>query len=196
VISQGATRPLTGHREPAVIIPPGGRVGAVPEPGSSVGPASSPEPGTIMASWPLKSYLELGALPSAVPCARLHARQVLWEWELDQFSETVELVVSELATNAQQASAGLTGSRYWGQWTPGVPPIRLWLCADGQGVLIQVWDADDRMPEPQGIDLEAESGRGLLLVESLCTEWGAYIPEGGGGKVVWGVVDSCEGCHP
>jgi len=30
--------------------------------------------------WPLRSYLELGALPSAVPCARLHAKQVLWEW--------------------------------------------------------------------------------------------------------------------
>ena len=32
--------------------------------------------------WPLRSFLELGALPSAVPCARLHARQVLWEWRL------------------------------------------------------------------------------------------------------------------
>jgi hypothetical protein len=32
------------------------------------------------ASWPLRSHLELGALPSAVPCARLHAKHVLWEW--------------------------------------------------------------------------------------------------------------------
>jgi hypothetical protein len=31
-------------------------------------------------AWPLRSGLELGALPSAVPCARLHARQVTWEW--------------------------------------------------------------------------------------------------------------------
>lgn len=29
--------------------------------------------------WPLRSYLELGILPSAVPCARLHARNILWE---------------------------------------------------------------------------------------------------------------------
>jgi hypothetical protein len=29
--------------------------------------------------WPLRSFLELGALPGAVPCARLHTRQVLWE---------------------------------------------------------------------------------------------------------------------
>ncbi len=29
--------------------------------------------------WPLQDFLELGALASAVPCARLHARQVLRE---------------------------------------------------------------------------------------------------------------------
>ena len=32
--------------------------------------------------WPLQSSLELGAFPGAVPCARLHARQMLWEWRL------------------------------------------------------------------------------------------------------------------
>jgi hypothetical protein len=30
--------------------------------------------------WPLQSFLELGALPGAVPCARLHTRHLLWEW--------------------------------------------------------------------------------------------------------------------
>ena len=32
------------------------------------------------AQWPFQSRLELGALPGAVPCARLHARLVLTEW--------------------------------------------------------------------------------------------------------------------
>ena len=40
------------------------------------GPNSMSEP----AAWPFSSHLELGALDSAVPCARLHARQVVWEW--------------------------------------------------------------------------------------------------------------------
>jgi hypothetical protein len=110
---------------------------------------------------------------------------VLWEWGLDDFTETVELVISELATNAQRASAGLTGGRYDGRWTPGVPPIRLWLYADKERVLVQVWDGDHRLPERQNVDLEAESGRGLLLIDSLCTEWGSYVPEGESGKVVW-----------
>jgi hypothetical protein len=30
--------------------------------------------------WPLRSYLELGILEGSVPCARLHAKQLLWEW--------------------------------------------------------------------------------------------------------------------
>ena len=68
--------------------------------------------------WPLRSYLELGALPSAVPCARLHAKHVLWEWGLDALAEAIELVVSELITNGVQASDGMTGSRYRGLWAP------------------------------------------------------------------------------
>ena len=32
-----------------------------------------------------------------------------------------------------------------------------------------------------------ESGRGLLLVETLSTEWGCYVPDGQDGKIVWAV---------
>lgn len=143
-----------------------------------------------MSAWPLRTQLELGALPSAVPCFRLHAKHVLWEWNLSEFTDAVELVISELVTNGQKASARLTGSRYDGKWQPGMPPVRLWLYSDRERVLVQVWDGDDRMPEAQGVDLEAESGRGLLLVESLSTEWGIYRPEGAGGKCVWAVVEN------
>jgi hypothetical protein len=43
--------------------------------------------------WPLRTFLELGALPSAVPCARYHTRQVLWEWHLTEHADSAELVV-------------------------------------------------------------------------------------------------------
>ncbi len=46
--------------------------------------------------WPLHSYLELGALPTAVPCARLHARHLLREWGLNGLAADAELLVSEL----------------------------------------------------------------------------------------------------
>jgi hypothetical protein len=138
--------------------------------------------------WPLRSYLELGALPTAVPCVRLHVKHRLWEWELGCLSDTAELIVSELATNAQRASAGLVGSRYLGKWKPGVPPIRLWLYSDKERVLVQVWDGDHHMPERQAAALDDESGRGLLLVETLSVEWGSYVLEGTTGKITWALV--------
>jgi anti-sigma regulatory factor (Ser/Thr protein kinase) len=139
-------------------------------------------------SWPLRSFLELGALPSAVPCARLHSRLVLAEWGLKAQAETAELLVSELVTNGVQASEGMIGCRYQGRWKPGVPPVRIWLCSDGQSVLVQVWDGNDRRPERNDVDLEAVGGRGLLLVEALSAEWGTYTPERSTGKVVWALV--------
>ena len=54
-------------------------------------------------AWPHQSYLELGSLPTAAPCARLHAMMVLWEWDLGALAPTAAVVVSELVTNAVQA---------------------------------------------------------------------------------------------
>jgi anti-sigma regulatory factor (Ser/Thr protein kinase) len=103
--------------------------------------------------------------------------------------DTAELIVSELVTNAVQASAGLTGSRYDGRWTPGTPPVRVWLCSDRQRVVAAVWDGSDRMPaRTMPDDPEAERGRGLLLVETLSAEWGVHTPARSSGKVVWAVL--------
>ena len=77
-----------------------------PEPSSGVGPAfrlDEPEP-------PLRSYLELGALPTAVPCARLHARHVLREWGLNGLAPDSELLVSEPVTNASSVKAAPSGA--------------------------------------------------------------------------------------
>jgi hypothetical protein len=140
------------------------------------------------AAWPHQTFLELGALPTAAPCARLHTTLVLWEWDLGALVSPAGLVVSELVSNAVQASVGLTGSRFAGQWAPGTPPIRIWLSADDHRVVIQVWDGSDRPPVPKQVEPEADNGRGLLLVGALSAEWGCYTPEKSSGKVVWAVV--------
>jgi len=129
--------------------------------------------------WPLQTYLELAALPTAVPCARLHAKNVLHEWHLGPLADTVELLVSEIVTNAVRASATVA---HHGQ---SVPTTKVWLTSDGQRVLIQVWDSDGHRPVPQKAGLAAESGRGLLLVQTLSAEWGCYTPDGQSGKIVW-----------
>jgi anti-sigma regulatory factor (Ser/Thr protein kinase) len=144
---------------------------------SGVGPALHlGEPAPL-----LRSYLELGALPTAVPCARLHARHVLWEWGMSGPAETAELLVSELLTNALKATAGHDDR----------VPVRLRLSCDGARVLIEVWDADPRPPAPKDLgddgtpDLEEEGGRGLFLVAALSARWGFYPTQGPAGKVTW-----------
>lgn len=156
------------------------QAGGDPGPGSGAGPAPAMDvPGLGTTTWRLRSCLELGALPGAVPCARLHARQVLWEWQLADRAGTAELLVSELVTNAVQACSGLAA---------GVAAVRLWLCSDRRRVVIQVWDPSPQRPARRDADPQAEYGRGLLLVESLSAGWGLHQPPGSGGKVVWAVV--------
>jgi anti-sigma regulatory factor (Ser/Thr protein kinase) len=126
--------------------------------------------------WPLRSELVLGALPGAVPCARLHARLLLWEWGLTSLADNVELIVSELATNALRASAeGNSGHpRYDAQGRQ--LSIGLRLAADDQQVLVEVWDSDPAPPAPRGVSGDGETGRGLLMVEAVSREWGYYYP--------------------
>lgn len=129
---------------------------------------------------PLQSFLELGAFPSAVPCARLHVRQMLWEWGLRGLADSAELLVSELLTNAVQVSvANSQGSS-----------VRLWLLAGATRVLILVWDASELSPAGMNTGEDDENGRGLLLVESISAGWGWYFPDWeSGGKVVWALLE-------
>jgi hypothetical protein len=48
-----------------------------------------------------------------------------------------------------------------------------------------VWDANPQPPARAEITDEAESGRGLLLVQAMSERWDWYFPEQTGGKVVW-----------
>jgi Histidine kinase-like ATPase domain len=139
------------------------------------------------ATWPLQTQLELGAFPTAVPCARLHARHVLREWRLAYLSELVELIVSELVTNALQATEALRASQDRWRCDARVPLVGVRLSSDGSCVVVEVWDGNHQLPVRQEAALDAEGGRGLLLVQSLSAQWGSYRLTDSG-KVVWAVV--------
>ena len=124
-------------------------------------------------------FLELGALPGAVPCARLHTRHVLWEWRLAGLSESAELVVSELMTNAIAASVS----------RECILPVRLWLQADHARLLIFVWDSSGQPPLPGSAGGDAEGGRGLMLVEAVCARWNWYPTPQLPGKAVWALCE-------
>src|ERR1700680_2977299 len=78
----------TGNKggQPMTCSPMSGGTGAVHGRPSMHPSANAPESdsgvGTAFHGWPHVSFLELAALPTAVPCGRLHVRQVVWEWQL------------------------------------------------------------------------------------------------------------------
>ena len=130
---------------------------------------------SMAGGWPLDDFMEFGALPTAAACARLRAKQLMWEWGLALLSDCVELIVSELVTNAIRISQSMVNK----------PPIGLWLRSDKSNVLILVRDASPQPPMRIAPDIHAEAGRGLTLVESLSDRWDWYPLTEMGGKVVW-----------
>jgi anti-sigma regulatory factor (Ser/Thr protein kinase) len=132
--------------------------------------------------WPLQTRLELAALPTAPSCARGHVRSVAMEWGLEDLANTAELLASELITNAVQASERL---RIRADLAI-VPVVQLWLVSDLISMVIHVWDGNDEMPVRKDVSLDGERGRGLVLVDTLSKEWGAYRKATG--KVVYCMI--------
>jgi anti-sigma regulatory factor (Ser/Thr protein kinase) len=140
-------------------------------------PASWKERSWVKA-WPLTDFLELGALAGSVPCARYHTRQIMWEWGLTRLNENVELVVSELMTNAVTAS-----------WLCDRPlPVRMWLMSDRARVQVLVWDGNPDPPLLVFPGDDTETGRGLFLVNAVSASWDWYTIPGMAGKVVRALV--------
>ncbi len=111
-------------------------------------------------------------VPESVPGARHHTRTVLRNWELPAITEDAELIVSELVTNAIEATAD------------DMSMISLRLFADNEQLLIMVWDGSLQMPATWRALPDDIHGRGLMIVEALSNACGA-APSIDGGKIVW-----------
>jgi Histidine kinase-like ATPase domain len=83
--------------------------------------------------------------------------------------DEVELLLTELITNA------IIHAR---------TDIEVRLQASGAGVRVEVIDANSTMPIAGTLTPAALSGRGLTLVHSISTRWGAHH-NASGGKTVW-----------
>ena len=143
---------------------------------------------TTCASWPLMSTLPpLGALPSAAGTARAHVDIVLADWQMNDLADTAKLIVSELVTNAVNQSTTPAGEpRYMG----GQMPL-IWLCllSDRSNLVIEVHDQAEGRPILQDADLDAMSGRGLAMVNTLTGgQWGWTPKIGQPGKCVWALL--------
>ena len=121
-------------------------------------------------AWGVQQLLLLDPEPGAVRAARQFVTSRLGGMDDDALS-SVELVVSELVTNAV-LHAGTA--------------VRLQLWWERDVVRVEVADGDAQQPAAKRYSLEAGTGRGLGLVDALAREWGVYPSEGG--KTVWAEV--------
>lgn len=123
-------------------------------------PRSARPPGPPRSTW-LSDTIELGAHPEAVRLTRSRTRLLLHEWQLADLADDAETIVTELVTNAVEATqAALLDT-----------PFRLTLIAGLRTLLITVWDAAPGTPTPQDPEAEAISGRGLIIVQALAGQW-------------------------
>lgn len=117
--------------------------------------------------------IEFAPHPAVVAEARLRTRQALRAWDLDDLYDEAAQIVSELTTNSVEAHRR--------EARPG--PIRLTLLAGLRTLLIAVRDASPAPPTLSPLDDDAESGRGLFIVETLAAAW-SWKPSPSGGKTV------------
>lgn len=155
----------------------GAYVARLPGRGTAGAPIPASHHGHDLERWPLRNSITFGALTGAVPSARAHLRQLLWEWQQAELGEDAGVVVSELVTNSVAASAELR---------PAVAPVLVWLGSDGHSVLAAVADTSPHPPMRLNLGPDADGGRGLALVEALSNRWG-WHPTNTAGlvKVVW-----------
>lgn len=99
----------------------------------------------------------------------------------ERFTNAGLIVITELTANAVRHGCP-RGRMLWVH--ANVDADRLW---------IEVHDASSARPVVRLVEASDESGRGLLLVESLAQEWGCRARTPGLGKVVWAVVAPAGG---
>jgi anti-sigma regulatory factor (Ser/Thr protein kinase) len=114
------------------------------------------------ASWWLSPDL------GSVRGARRLTREKLADWGFEEQVEVAELLVSELVANALDHAYG---------------QVRLSFFAEDGLLRCEVEDANPELPTMRTVDVDAERGRGLFLVDALSGSWGSVRTRRG--KAIW-----------
>ncbi|MEU5862628.1 MULTISPECIES: ATP-binding protein [unclassified Nonomuraea] len=112
--------------------------------------------------------------PGCVAMARRFVDQTLTSWAVADVAFDMQLVVSELVTNAMRHGGGA---------------VQLRLLFRRPELACVVTDHSQTVPVAAQTDVFAEFGRGLRLVDALCSAWGWFAP-GSSRKLVWAVLST------
>jgi anti-sigma regulatory factor (Ser/Thr protein kinase) len=102
--------------------------------------------------------------------ARRAVRRVVGQIVPEDVTETAELLVSELVTNAITHGAGI---------------VTVSIDCAGHSLSVTVSDDEPTEPELQPERPMSMNGRGLRMIESLAGSWGVRPRTDGPGKDVW-----------
>ncbi|MFD6989383.1 ATP-binding protein [Streptomyces sp. NPDC059943] len=105
---------------------------------------------------------------------RREVREWLGAWRLSSLADDVCVVLSELVTNAIRYGDGYFAVR--------MSRLRL---GEYSELHLEVWDGSTDLPCLRDAGLDAESGRGLLLVHGLVSELGGTYGVGDDGRRTW-----------
>ncbi|MFF3322171.1 SpoIIE family protein phosphatase, partial [Streptomyces sp. NPDC002889] len=112
--------------------------------------------------------MDLPALSASVSDARVFLTKALSAWNCDGLADDAQLLVSEVVTNAIRHGQG---------------PVRLHVRRDSSEVTVEVSDHSHHPPQPRLAADDDESGRGLILVDTLAGDWGTRPTDDG--KTTW-----------
>jgi anti-sigma regulatory factor (Ser/Thr protein kinase) len=132
--------------------------------------------------------VRLVADPVSVPAARRFVSDALSHWLLPELVEDASLCVSELTSNAALHS----GSAFF-DVVMDEHPGAVRISVDDQGVVpaAAVVERDsleglDGLGDPDDLDGLSSTGRGLLIVSAIASDWG--VEESDAGKRVWAQI--------
>lgn len=113
--------------------------------------------------------------PQSIPAARHFVAEFLKDVVPEETRDAIEIMVSELATNAiRHAGSGFT--------------LRLYV--SDTHVRVEAIDTGPGVPELRSPSPTEPSGRGLRIVQGLAEAWGQTSTDEG--KMVWFTIP----CHP
>ncbi|MBQ0850282.1 SpoIIE family protein phosphatase [Streptomyces sp. BH-SS-21] len=119
--------------------------------------------------------LRLAPEPRSAPHARRFTTRTLHDWQLPpHLTDTAELVVTELVTNAIRHSDGAA--------------LFLTLHLTSTSLTVELADHSQALPLARQAGPTDENGRGLGLIDALSTNWGTRIHSQG--KSVWSTMDT------
>jgi anti-sigma regulatory factor (Ser/Thr protein kinase) len=101
--------------------------------------------------------------PAAPAEARRRVRDAIRSWRVSVDLDAALLLTSELVTNAVRHEAG-----------QGARSVMLTIASSRGRLRVDVHDTSCSLPAVAEVPADAETGRGLLLVETLSDEWGFY----------------------